>query len=136
MNMREPTTMWDRAPTDAEIGYTRSELAREQAEEHYKEFISIAFQALSHQKPLNPELICLPVISYKNSTVGKKDVYPIIDAIRDYMDYPKPEAALLAVLINSQCPYVAALKQALITQYEESNLDELVEFDLERSRDK
>ena len=135
MNMREPTTMWDRAPTDAELGYTKSELAREQAEEHYKTLFSIAFEALSHPEPLKTELICLPYVSYRDNPKGKKNVYQIIDVIRDYSDYPKPEAALLEMLRHSKCPHVAAFKQALIAQYEESNLSELVEFDLEQNRE-
>lgn len=120
-------SIWDRAPTDAEMGYTKKDLAREKAAAHYTEWVNIAFNQLGAMKT---DLIALPYVTYRNREFGEKSVYPIKEVIADYVDYDKPMAAFMAVMEQSKCPLVAAFKQALIDQYLESNLDELVEFDV------
>lgn len=102
---------------------------REKTAEHYTNLVNIAFQQLGAGH-IKTELIALPYVTFRNRAFGEKGTYPIKEVIVDYMDYDKPMAAFMAVMEQSKCPLVAAFKQALIDQYLESNLDELVEFDV------
>lgn len=124
MNMREPTTMWDRAPTDAEIGYTKTDKLREQ----YEDEISGAFHEI---KPTTG----LPYITYRSGS-PKKAMYAIGEVVADsiWLDSPAHKA-LMAVLANSKCPFVAQLKQTLIDEFNDKNVTALVEFDLGRLDD-
>lgn len=124
MNMREPKTMWDRAPTDAEIGYTKTDLMIE----HYQDEISGAFHEIK-------ETTGLPYITYRHGT-PKKEMYAIGEVVADsiWLDSPTHKA-LMAVLANSKCPFVAQLKQTLIDEYSDKNAAELAMFDLGRLDD-
>lgn len=119
--MRTPRSIWDRAPTDAEIGYTKTDLMIE----HYQDEISGAFHEIKATTGL-------PYITYRHGT-PKKEMYAIGEVVADsiWLDSPTHKA-LMAVLADSKCPFVAQLKQTLIDEYADKNAAELAMFDLGR----
>lgn len=119
MNMREPKTMWDRAPTDKELGYTKTDKLRD----FWEDEISGAFHEIK-------ATTALPYITYR-SGAPRKAMYEISEVVADsiWLDSPAHKA-LMAVLTNSKCPFVAQLKQTLIDEFIDKNVPELIEFDL------
>ena len=121
MNMREPTTMWDRAPTDAEMGHTKTDKLRD----YWEDEVSGAFHEIKATTGL-------PYITYRHGA-AKKEMYAIGEVVADsiWLDSPTHKA-LMAVLANSKCPFVAQLKQTLIDEFIDKNVPELIDFDLGR----
>lgn len=62
-----------------------------------------------------------------NSTTRRSLGVPLIEAIDDSLAYPGPHGALMAVIAGSDCPLVAALRQALATHWIDNNAAELAD---------
>lgn len=123
-DMTNIRSIWDRAPTDAEIGYTETDKLRE----FWEDEVSGAFHEIK-------ATTALPFISWRDGT-PKKQMYAIGEVVADsiWLDSPAHKA-LMAVLANSKCPFVAQLKQSLIDEFIDKNVPELIDFELGRCDD-
>jgi hypothetical protein len=72
------------------------------------------------------ETICLPYGGSNN----KIQYSPLAEVVSDTLCYGKPLAALLAVLKDSDCPHVQALRQAIAADYISSHVTWLAELSL------
>lgn len=68
--------------------------------------------------------LTLPSVSFKLSRVSHVDAK---DVISDEIAYGKPFDALMLVLQKSDCPHVAALREAIAESYIESNAADIAE---------
>lgn len=69
--------------------------------------------------------LTLPSVSFKLSRVSHVDAK---DVISDEIAYGKPFDALMLVLQKSDCPHVAALREAIAESYIESNAADIAEL--------
>ena len=117
--MHTPTTCWDRGPTDAELNaFYGKDIERNAADEYVqvltKDVRKVSIKNLS--------------LDYVRTEMSGRTViaqYTVAEAINDYMDYDKPMAALMAVFEKSDCPLVAALRQAVADEFARHNAEEL-----------
>ena len=72
------------------------------------------------------ETICLP---YGDGNY-KIQYSPLAEVVTDTLCYGKPLAALLAVLKDSDCPHVQALRQTIAADYVSSHVTWLAELSL------
>lgn len=122
MNMREPTTAWDRPPTDKELNaYFGKDKPRAVADliidTITKTVRTVPYQVLS-----------VPYV--KNSRDGSAVIaaYPLAEVFSDYGTEPKLMAALMAVIEKSDCPFVAAYRLAVAERFADANADEVEEM--------
>ena len=71
--------------------------------------------------------LSLDCITYKNG-IPKLSSYPVLDIAADYSGEVRPNAALALVLEKSDCPFVAAYREALVSKYIENNADSVIDF--------
>lgn len=69
----------------------------------------------------------VPHVSYRTG-VPVIAPYKLIDVVKDYSTDPKPLAALMDVLDNSNCQLVAEFRKVLAQAYSDSAADEVEEF--------
>ncbi len=130
MNARMPTTAWDRAPTDAELnrfyGKDKSTRVRDEITETLTESI----------RKVSASSLSVPFVKFRGAAVGGFiDQYPLVEVVRDYSSNTGPEAALMTLLERSDCPLVAAYREALATAYADSWADAIEQLQDERSDD-
>ena len=94
--------------------------------ESIKQEIAEVFAAA---RKVNPANLSLPYVTGS----GRKGAYELTQAVEDMQASPKVTTALLAVLSNSDCPYVAQWVQAMQDDHFASYGYELAEID--RGRD-
>lgn len=120
MNMREPSTAWDRRVTDAELakhcGQQKSSSVRDLIVETITETIrKISYKALS-----------VPFVSYRRTDYGVLRAYPLVEVVTDYGTDKGPVlTALMDVLEGSSCPFVATYRKALADKFADSWADEV-----------
>lgn len=129
MNMREPTTAWDRAPTDAELnlfyGKDKSTRVRD-------EIVETLTQSI---RKVGSASLSVPFVKFRSADNCYLDQYPLVEVVRDYSSEKGPEAALMALLERSDCPLVATYREALAKAYADSWADEVEQLQDERADD-
>ena len=121
--MYAPTTMWDRPPTDKELN---SYYGKDKPS-HYRDLIRETITETV--RSVNPAVLSLPYVKYAscNDTAPKIAAYPFAEVVTDYGADEVPLAALMAVIARSDCPLVAAYREALAARFEDAQADELEE---------
>lgn len=117
--MREPTTAWDRAPTDAELDAFYGKDKSTQVRDEIFETLTQSIRKVSHAS------LSVPFVKYESADKYYLDQYPIVEVVRDYSSEKGPEAALMTLLERSDCPLVAAYRDALATAYADSWVDHI-----------
>ena len=122
MNMREPTTAWDRAPTDKELDSFYGKDKPTEIRDLMIETITQTVRTVSYK--------ALSVPYVKNNPNGRSVIapYSLKEVVTDYGTDPEPLKALLAVLEGSDCPLVAAWRMAMAERFVDSNADEVEEL--------
>ena len=78
-------------------------------------------------KEVSPAVLAVEYVSYA-SGLPKIGLYSVKDVFIDYGTEPKPIKAFIDVLQNSDCPLVAAYREAVATRFIDANADELDNF--------
>lgn len=124
--MYEPTTHWDRAPTDAELnqfwGKDKSTAAHDEIiEKLTKTVLTVPAKSLS--------LDYVKTVHDKELDVYRTVIaqYPATEVLEDYLGYEEPLQALIAVFEKSTCPLVAEFRMKLAERFAYLNADELEE---------
>ena len=68
--------------------------------------------------------LCLPYAKAEGFGIAYQ---PIEDVVTDQVSFGKPLAALMTVLEKSDCPHVAALREAIAANYIRMNADRIAE---------
>jgi hypothetical protein len=108
----------------AEIGDMQDSLLARQikAEQHaaaeIRELLTVTV------RKVHPKRLSLPLPLERSSGVVIASL-EMDEAIKDAMTYGKPLEALLAVFANSECPLVAALREAVAADYIDRNAAEI-----------
>lgn len=71
--------------------------------------------------------LSVPYVKHYADGIVKVAGYPMDDVVTDYGAEPKPLHALMAVLSGSDCPLVAAWREAMAERFAEANADEVDE---------
>jgi hypothetical protein len=123
--MYTPTTHWDRPPTDKELN---AHYGTDRCGAFYRNLIRETITETV--RTVNPAVLSLPYVKYAscNDTAPKIAAYPFAEVVTDYGTDAVPLAALMAVIAGSDCPLVAAYREALSDSYEDAKADELGEF--------
>jgi hypothetical protein len=119
MNMREPTTAWDRAPTDAELNAYYGKDKSTRVHDEIVETLTQSIRKVGHAG------LSVPFVSHRGTDYGVLRQYPLVEVVRDYSSNEGPEAALMAVMERSDCPLVAAYREALAKAYSDSWADDV-----------
>ena len=91
---------------------------------HYSELIKAVYLDGLRKHPAN--LLRLP--SVQSDSYGQKLVYvPLDGVISDQVTFGKPLAALLDVLMHSDCPHVQRLREVLANDYIETWVADIAE---------
>lgn len=125
--MREPTTVWDRNPTDAELNrFYGKDKSTEVADEYFEVLTKTVRTVPAKNLSLD----------YTRTTYDKaRDLYsthiakyPVTEIIEDYLSYDKPKAALIELFEKSDCPMVQKFREALAEIFSDHNADEVEEL--------
>ena len=119
MNMREPTTAWDRDPTDKELNAYYGKEKSTRVRDEIIETLTVTIRKVPHAK------LCVPFVSFRGTDYGILRQSPITEVVTDHCTDKAPMAALMAVLESSDCPLVAAYREALATAYADAWADEV-----------
>lgn len=120
MNMREPTTAWDRAPTDKELHAYYGKEKSSRVRDEIVETLTQSIRKVGHAS------LSVPFVKFRGTPdSGFVSQYPLVEVVRDYSSNDGPEAALMAVMERSDCPLVAAYREALATAYADSWADDV-----------
>ena len=122
MNMREPTTVWDRNPTDAELNRF---YGKDKSTEVADEYFEVLTKTVRSVPAAN---LGLPFVSYRNKPQGSIEQYPLTEVLVDYGTDPFPLKGLIEVIEKSDCPLVAAYRQRLAEHFADLNADEVENF--------
>ena len=121
--MKEPNSVWDRAPTDAELNQF---YGKEKRHETYDDMVDTIVNKSRIIGVKNTGLEC---VSHVNGYyLGKSTLYPLTEIISDYSSDRAPMKALIEMFEKSSCPLVQAYREALARKYAESWADEVDEF--------
>lgn len=125
MNASAPSTMWDRAPTDAELSSFYGEnVKRAAAEESYRDQITAVFTG-DIQKVASYRTLTVPLVSGKDDRIVHQ---PLIEAVNDELSYQANMELLMDVLQQSACPMVQALREQLAKTYADRWASDLAEY--------
>ena len=129
MNMREPTTAWDRAPTDRELNAYYGKDKPHQVRDSIIETLTETIRTVSIDK------LGLPYIKHTSVTpstgggyTSHLAMYPVSEVLNDYGTDKGPLKALLAVLAGSDCALVQTYREALAERYADAWADDVEEF--------
>jgi hypothetical protein len=127
MNMREPTTAWDRNPTDAEL---ERFYGKDKPTEVRDEYFEVLTQTVRKVPVKNLSLdYTKTTYDRENDLYGTQlDKYPVTEVIEDYLGYDKPLLALFEAFEKSDCPFVAKFREALAESFADHNADEVEEL--------
>jgi hypothetical protein len=117
--MYEPTTAWDRAPTDKELENFYGKPAKTDVRDSYFEVLTESIRKVPAAN--------LALVYYSSSKNGLAQ-YSVPEVVTDYGTDPKPLEALLAVLEKSDCPLVQKYREALAEHFADRNADEVEYF--------
>ena len=122
MNMREPTTQWDRPPTDKELNAYYGKDKSTEVRDLIIEKITSTVRTVSHKA------LSVPYAKHNSNGGAVIAPYSLKEVVTDYGTDPEPLKALLAVLEGSDCPLVAAWRMAMAERFAYSNADEVEEL--------
>lgn len=71
--------------------------------------------------------LSVPCVKNKANGTTAIDAYQMAEVVTDYGTEPKPLQALLDVLRGSDCPLVAAWREAMAERFADANADEVDE---------
>ena len=112
---------------DADAHLERIDAESERREKQAAMYREIITETLTKtiRRATDPGSLDLP------GTKGKNVKYsPIRVAVSNEIGCGKPLTALMEVLVGSDCPFVAKLRQALADSYSDANVDDLAEASL------
>lgn len=121
MNMREPTTIWDRPATDRELNAFYGKDKPTRIHDEIIETLTKTIRTVSASK------LGLPYVKTDPNFSTKIAMYPVSEVLCDYGTDTRPLKALLAVLEQSDCPLVCAYRLALAERYADAWADEVEE---------
>ena len=121
--MYEPTTAWDRPPTDAEL--TRFWGGKDKKTEVRDNYFEVLTETIRKVPAKN---LHLDYVTYRNNPLGAIEAYPLEEVISDYCNYEGPLEALISVFEKSDCPLVAEFRKAVAERFADSQADEVEEF--------
>ena len=119
MNMREPTTAWDREPTDKELAGFYGTDKPHRVHDEIMETITETLLTTSHKR------LCVPFIRMRGTDHPVIAAYPLVEVVADYGTDKGPMEALMEVLEASTCPLVAKYREALAKKYSDSWADDV-----------
>ena len=121
--MKEPISVWDRAPTDAELNQFYGK------EKRHATYDDMVDTIVNKSRIVGVKNTGLDYVKYQSMNAsGKIEMYPMVDIIADYGTDTKPMDAFIAMFEKSDCPLVQAYREALARQYAESWADDVDEF--------
>ena len=122
--MRDPTTAWDRNPTDKELENFYGKDKPHRVHDEIMETLTETILTTSHKR------LCVPYIKCSSHVggPGKLAAYPLTEVVTDYGTDKGPLQALMEVLEASTCPLVAEYRTALAKRYSDSWADDVEAF--------
>ena len=121
MNMLEPTTAWDRPPTDQELTSFYGKDKPRAVADLIVDTITKTVRTVPYQ------VLSVPYVKH-TATSASIASYPLVEVFSDYGTEPKLMAALMAVIEKSDCPLVAAYRLAVAERFAEANAEEVEEL--------
>ncbi len=112
----------------AEIGDMQDSLlarqikAEKQAENEIRELFTVTVRKVTHKH------LAVPYVSYAKSSAGRIDTHPLAEVVADVCTSGKPLDALMAVMEKSDCPLVAAWREAMAADYIYRNASDIGEL--------
>jgi len=122
MNMREPTTAWDRPPTDAELNAYYGKDKPHAVADLIVDTITKTVRTVPYQ------VLSVPYVKNNSNGTAAIAAYPLVEVFSDYGTEPKLMSALMAVIEKSDCPFVAAYRKAVAERFADSCADEVEEL--------
>ena len=123
MNMREPTTAWDRGPTDAELNQFYGKDKSTEFHDLIVETLTQTVRTVSHKA------LSVPYVTYSSRAGGEVKPYTLAEVFADYgTDKGERLEALMLVIEKSDCPFVAAWRMEVARKFADQNADELEDF--------
>ena len=111
MNARMPSSVWDRAPTDAELNAYYGKDKSTRVRDEITETLTQSIRKVGHAS------LSVPFVKFRSAYNRHMDQYPLVEVVRDYSSNEGPEAALITIMERSDCPLVAAYRDALAKAY-------------------
>ena len=96
--------------------------AEKQAEAEIKELFTKTVRKVSSKH------LAVPFVSYRTSPTGRIDTHQLEDAVADICSSGKPLEALMKVMEASDCPLVAAWREAMAADYSYRNASDIGEL--------
>lgn len=96
--------------------------AEKQAESEIQELFTKTVRTVTHKH------LSVPYVSYRNSPAGRIDTNPLAEVVADVCSSGKPLDALMAVMEKSDCPLVAAWREAMAADYIYRNASDIGEL--------
>ena len=72
--------------------------------------------------------LAVPFVSYRTSPTGRIDTHQLDEAVADICSSGKPLEALMKVMEASDCPLVAAWREAMAVDYSRRNASDIGEI--------
>ena len=121
MNMREPTTAWDRPASGDELVQFHGEDKPHRVRDEIIETLTKTILTTSHAR------LCVPYVENQNG-IDKIAVISVAEVVQDYGTDKGPcLTAFMEILEASKCPLVAEYRMALAKRYSEAWADEVEE---------
>lgn len=96
--------------------------AEKQAEAEIKELFTKTVRKVSSKH------LAVPFVSYRTSPTGRIDTHQLDEAVADVCSSGKPLDALMKVMEASDCPLVAAWREAMAVDYAYRNASDIGEL--------
>ena len=96
--------------------------AEKQAEVEIKELFTKTVRKVSSKH------LAVPFVSYRTSPTGRIDTHQLEEAVADICSSGKPLDALMKVMEASDCPLVAAWREAMAVDYSYRNAADIGEL--------
>ena len=96
--------------------------AEKQAASEIQELFTKTVRTVTHKH------LSVPYVSYRHTATGRIDTNPLAEVVADVCSSGKPLDALMAVMEKSDCPLVAAWREAMAADYIYRNASDIGEI--------
>jgi len=96
--------------------------AEKQAESEITELFTVTV------RKVEPKHLAVPFVRYSANGAARIDTKPLPEAVADTCTNGKPLESLMAVMANSDCPLVAAWREAMAADYSYRNASDIGEL--------
>lgn len=121
--MHTPTTMWDRAPTDAELNQFYGKDKGHEVHDLIVETITKTVRTVSHKA------LSVPYVKYSSlNSAATVAAYPLVEVFTDYVAERECIEAMMAMVEKSDCPLVAAWRSAIAARFADAHADDVEEL--------